>query len=59
MACLQKVQKMASDKNTLEMSARQKLAEFARLGYPRRMLWTACTTMAVTTRCTAWFRVRP
>ena len=58
MACLQKVQKMASDYDALRSSAIQKVAEFAALNYPRKMLWTACTTMGVTTRSTAWFRVR-
>ena len=58
MACLHKVQKMASDRDALRMSANKKLAEFHNLGYPRKMLWTACTTMGVTTRNTIWFRVR-
>ena len=58
MACLQKVQKMASDGYALRMSATQKLAEFTNLQYPRKMLWTACTTMGVSTRNTVWFRVR-
>ena len=58
MSCLQKVQKMASDGAALRMSANEKLAEFHNLGYPRKMLWTACTTMGVTTRNTIWFRVR-
>ena len=58
MACLQKVQKMASDYDVVRSSALQKVSEFAALKYPRKMLWTACTTMGVTTRDTAWFRVR-
>ena len=58
MASLRKVHKMASDKQARITSARQKLMEFERLEYPRRMIWTACTTMGVTTRDTAWFRVR-
>ena len=58
MACLLKVDKMASDERWRLISAKQKLAEFARLQYPRRMLWTACTTMGVKTRHTAWFKVR-
>jgi len=58
MACLSKVQKMASDSDVLRESAIQKVAEFARLNYPRKMLWTACTTMGVTTRHPTWFRVR-
>ena len=58
MACLQKVQKMASDGAALRMSAQQKLAEFSNLCYPRKMLWTACTTMGVSTHHTMWFRIR-
>ena len=58
MACLLKVDKMASDERCRITSARQKLAEFIRLRYPRRMLWTACTTMGVKTRHTSWFKVR-
>ena len=58
MSCLQKVQKMASDGAALRLSAGQKLAEFSNLRYPRKMLWTACTTMGVSTRNTIWFRVR-
>lgn len=58
MATLRKVQAMASDDRALSKSGIQKIAEFARLRYPKKMLWTACTTMGVSTRCTAWFRVR-
>ena len=58
MATLRKVQAMASDDRALSKSGIQKIAEFARLRYPKKMLWTACTTTGVSTRCTAWFRVR-
>ena len=58
MACLKKVHSMASDPHVLRGSAVQKLAEFARLQYPRRLLWSACTTMGVHTRNPAWFRAR-
>lgn len=58
MACLLKVDKMASDECWLQKSATDKVAEFVRLQYPRRMLWTACTTMGVKTRHPAWFKVR-
>ena len=58
MACLRKVQTMASDADALLASATQKVAEFTRLSYPRKLLWTACTTMGVTTRHPAWFRAR-
>ena len=62
MACLRKVHNMASDSAVLRTSAIQKVAEFARLRYPRKLLWTACTTMAVNTQDPAlrnsWFRAR-
>ena len=58
MACLTKVDKMASDEQVRLHSAKHKLDEFVRLQYPRRMLWTACTTMAVKTRHPAWFKIR-
>ena len=58
MATLRKVHKMASDTYALKKSAQQKIAEFIRLKYPIKTLWTACTTMGVTTRDTAWFKVR-
>ena len=58
MACLSKVHKMASDQDILCDSAVQKIAEFSGLRYPRRLLWTACTTMGVKTRNPAWFRAR-
>ena len=58
MACLQKVGKMASDQHVLEKSASQKIAEFSRLRYPRKLLWSACTTMGVKSRNPAWFRAR-
>ena len=55
---LKKLHRMASDDKTLVPSALQKLNEFACLDYPAKLLWTACTTMAVTTRNTAWFKIR-
>ena len=58
MACLRKVDKMASDQHALASSAWQKLAEFIRLGYPLKVLWNACTTLAVRTRRPQWFQVR-
>ena len=58
MACLRKVHGMASDGLALRSSALQKLAEFAALRYPPKLLWSACTTMGVATRDTIWFRVR-
>ena len=58
MACLKKVHAMASDQHKLLSSAVQKLAEFVRLQYPQRLLWSACTTMGVSTRHPAWFKAR-
>ena len=58
MACLKKVGKMASDQHVLQKSASQKIAEFSRLRYPRKLLWSACTTMGVKSRNPAWFRAR-
>ena len=55
---VKELQKMASDPAAPKTSAVQKLAEFARLKYPSKLLWTACTTMGVNTRDPTWFRVR-
>ena len=49
---------MSSDDNALIPSALQKLNEFIRLDYPAKLLWTACTTLAVTTRNPTWFKIR-
>ena len=57
-ATLKKVDKMASDDVCLLKSALWKLAEFAKLKYPIQALLRACTLVAVTTRNTAWFKVR-
>ena len=58
MATLRKVHAMASDAEMRQASAIKKIAEFYALQYPRKTLWTACTTMAVTTRDPTWFKVR-
>jgi hypothetical protein len=58
MACLRKVQRMASDSEAMEASAWDKLREFADLGYPRRVLRMACNYLGATTRERAWFEVR-
>ena len=47
---LKKVDKMASDGDSLVSSALWKLAEFAKLRYPIQALLRACTLVAVTTR---------
>ena len=47
-SALLKVHRMASDAETLHQSAVQKLAEFARLGYPRGLLRQQCSKMAAT-----------
>lgn len=57
-ACLQKIQKMASDNGVLYTSAVQKLQEFGRLQYPYKLLWRMCTTMGVETRNATWFEIR-
>ena len=49
---------MASDRDALYDSARQKLEEFKRLAYPRSVLRGACTYMAGCTGCYVWIRVR-
>ena len=57
-SCLKKVQRAASDTKALIESGKQKINEFLRLYYPKKMIWRACTTMGVTTRDPAWFRIR-
>ena len=57
-ATLRKLGKMASHDYILVRSAVQKLHEFQRLQYPPALLRAACNNLAVTTRNTAWFRVR-
>ena len=58
MACLRKVDNMASDTHALARSAWMKVVEFLRLGYPLKVLWNACTTMGVSTREPSWFKIR-
>ena len=55
---LRKVDYMASDDIMLIGSAIDKLREFVLLGYPKGMLYDACTKMAVISRAQAWFMVR-
>jgi hypothetical protein len=57
-ATLKKLDKMASDDNALINSAIKKLHEFIILKYPAKLIWTACTSLAITTRNTAWFKIR-
>ena len=57
-ACLQKVAKMASDRDALYHSALQKLAEFAALQYPRSVLRGVCTYLGATTGEGTWINVR-
>ena len=57
-AALRKVHSMASDPDALHDSAMQKLAEFARLGYPRGLLRQQCSRMATTTSTYEWIKVR-
>ena len=49
-ATLKKLDKMASNEQELVYSAMQKLYEFIQLKYPKKLIWTACTTLAVCTR---------
>ena len=49
---------MASDRISLTESAVQKLAEFARLRYPRGLLRGVCNYMYVKTRAGAWMDAR-
>ena len=58
MACLKKVALMASDNRALRKSATDKLYEFYKLSYPKKMLWAATTTMGVQSRNPTWFDVR-
>ena len=57
-AVMKKIHKMASDDRALYHSAIQKIHEFLHLEYPKKMLWTTCTTMGVLTRNTTWFDIR-
>ena len=58
MACMKKVQRMASDKEAIQRSAIQKFAEFARLEYPISVLRGVCTYMAAVTAEYEWIKVR-
>ena len=58
LACLKKLQKMASDNTALKDSAIQKLHEFLNLQYPKKLIWSMCTTMGVQTRNKVWFNIR-
>ena len=57
-AALKKVEKFSNTHNGTITSGLQKVQEFTRLQYPRKMIWSACTTMGVQSRNTAWFRIR-
>ena len=57
-AVMKKIHKMASDDRALYHSALQKIHEFLNLHYPKKMIWTTCTTMGVITRNATWFDVR-
>ena len=50
MSTLKKIDKMASDGDSLVISALWKLAEFAKLRYLVQALLRACTLVAVTMR---------
>jgi hypothetical protein len=57
-ACLRKVQKYASDRRQLQMSAVAKLREFIRLRYPISVLWKACSFMGASTGSGEWISIR-
>ena len=57
-AAMQKVHRMASDVDALHSSAVQKLAEFARLQYPRGLLRQQCSRMATVTQTFEWIKIR-
>ena len=58
MACMKKVQAMASDRDVLHQSAVQKMEEFRRLSYPIAVLRGVCTYMAACTHEYEWIKVR-
>ena len=49
---------MANNNWALKDSAGQKLCEYMRLKYPRKLLWSACTTMGVQSRNPTWFDIQ-
>ena len=57
-ACLKKVNAMASDRDTLYMSAMAKLREFHQLGYPYGMLVAACNFVGASMAERRWLDVR-
>ena len=57
-AALKKVHHMSGDGEAMQHSAIQKLAEFARLGYPRGLLRQQCSRMAAITSDYEWIQVR-
>ena len=57
-ACLQKVQHMASDPDTLYRSALAKVDEFRRLDYPLSVLRKACSYLGASTGEGKWIAVR-
>jgi hypothetical protein len=56
--CLQKVQRMASNRLQLHQSALAKIAEFHRLEYPWNSINGACKYLAMRTRNPIWFDIR-
>ena len=49
---------MASDRENMRQSARNKLEEFKRLGYPIPMLKQMCNYIATTTGNGTWINIR-
>ena len=57
-ACLKKINLMASDKGILTYSALMKLEEFRKLRYPVHLLRKVCAQVATTTGEGAWIGIR-
>ena len=58
LACLRKVDKMASDNNQLWISAIAKLREFKSKGYSAPLMRYLCSIMGRDTRNVTWFKIR-
>ena len=57
-ACLKKVQKMASNRELLFVSALEKIAEFLKLQYPSHVIRAVCTYLAASQGEYTWLDVR-
>ena len=57
-ACLGKIQNMSSDKKALRISARDKIKEFMKLGYPTQILRQTCNYLGASTGEGTWITIR-